>query len=515
VLQATGNNENDATAALTYTVKDADNSSATGTLNITFDDDAPTVVAPSGYLENDSGTVLTGLVDYNMGADGLGNVNISTTVTASSAGEAITLTSDGHTLSYEVTTVNGLQTLTAYYMDGLTRVDVFKLAPNTTGIDGDYKFTLLQPIDQPAPTVTLSFAGINAGGPITELQVGSSLLVSAVDAGTNVNASSYIGINNNIMNDGESILYEFGTVKNTGGDLSIANSDRIVINNLVLSLFDTGSGTDSFAWTAYKWVDTNNDGVADTKLEVGTGTQSLADGATSSQTISVNGGFDTIEFTMTGGDIKVGGISYDSLGAAQDVTMTFGYSGADADGDSFNGTFDLTLTSGDNVASSGQIFSGTASNDSLAGGSGSDNLFGYAGNDILSGGDGDDFLIGGLGNDQMSGQGGSDTFIWKSGDIGTDTIIGFTKGVGGDVLDLTEILQGENMTNITSGGFLSFNYLDGNTTITIDANGSSAAGGTGQTIVLQGVDLTNGGTLTTNAAIIQNLLDNGNIKTDV
>ncbi|WP_374383083.1 DUF5801 repeats-in-toxin domain-containing protein [Dongia sp.] len=42
VLHADGGNENDAPVALTYTVKDADNSTATGTLNITFDDDAPT-----------------------------------------------------------------------------------------------------------------------------------------------------------------------------------------------------------------------------------------------------------------------------------------------------------------------------------------------------------------------------------------------------------------------------------------------------------------------------------------
>ncbi|WP_374656376.1 DUF5801 repeats-in-toxin domain-containing protein [Dongia sp.] len=42
VLHADGGNENDALVALTYTVKDADNSTATGTLNITFDDDAPT-----------------------------------------------------------------------------------------------------------------------------------------------------------------------------------------------------------------------------------------------------------------------------------------------------------------------------------------------------------------------------------------------------------------------------------------------------------------------------------------
>jgi VCBS repeat-containing protein len=45
VLHTAGGDENDAFAALTYTVTDSDGSTANGTLNITFDDDAPTVTA--------------------------------------------------------------------------------------------------------------------------------------------------------------------------------------------------------------------------------------------------------------------------------------------------------------------------------------------------------------------------------------------------------------------------------------------------------------------------------------
>jgi VCBS repeat-containing protein len=50
VLHAPGGDENDALAALTYTVTDSDGSTATGTLNITFDDDAPTVTAGGAPL---------------------------------------------------------------------------------------------------------------------------------------------------------------------------------------------------------------------------------------------------------------------------------------------------------------------------------------------------------------------------------------------------------------------------------------------------------------------------------
>ena len=70
VLQAQGpNDENDATAALTYTITDADGSSATGTLNITFNDDAPTATAEASRKVAE-GAMVTGTFDFAAGADG-------------------------------------------------------------------------------------------------------------------------------------------------------------------------------------------------------------------------------------------------------------------------------------------------------------------------------------------------------------------------------------------------------------------------------------------------------------
>ena len=71
VLHAGGPNDEatDATAALTYKVTDADGSSATGTLTITFDDDAPT--ATSHATQNVAeGATVTGTLDFVQGADG-------------------------------------------------------------------------------------------------------------------------------------------------------------------------------------------------------------------------------------------------------------------------------------------------------------------------------------------------------------------------------------------------------------------------------------------------------------
>ena len=81
VLHATGpNNENspDPTTSLTYSITDADGSTAPGTLTITFDDDAPTATAeaPQNVAE---GATVTGTLDFVPGADGASVTHINGT----------------------------------------------------------------------------------------------------------------------------------------------------------------------------------------------------------------------------------------------------------------------------------------------------------------------------------------------------------------------------------------------------------------------------------------------------
>ena len=404
-----------------------------------------------------------------------------------------------------------MQSLTAYYIDDGLRTNVFVLEPNIVGTDGDYKFTLLEPVDQPVPTITLSFAGIKAEGPITEIKVGSSLLISAVTAGDNVNASQgFVGISNNIMNDGEVIQYEFGAVGGNADDLFINPADHFVVNNVSLELKDTGSGNDGFDWTAYKWVDVNN---VMTFVQVGSGSQVVPDGANASAPIYVDGGFDTIRIDMNDGAFKVGGLTYDSLGDAQDITLNFDYSGADADGDGFSGSFDVTITSGDGISSTGQIYSGTDGDDNLSGGSGSDNLFGYVGDDLLSGGDQNDFLVGGGGSDTMTGGNGSDNFHYGVDDLDgslNEQITDFRYGVDGDVLDLSELFGTKSVNSLVEDGNLDIDPVDADTVrVVIDADGSTG----GNDNVIIHVDLS-GGTLDSGSNIIDTMLDN-NIKTEM
>ncbi len=135
---------------------------------------------------------------------------------------------------------------------------------------------------------------------------------------------------------------------------------------------------------------------------------------------------------------------------------------------------------------------------------------GTSGNNTLIGDDGEDIIFGAGGNDTMTGRDGSDTFVWKIGDGGTagapaiDTITDFTTGSGGDVLDLSDLLVGENSGNLSQ--YLNLQFSGGNTTINVS---STAGGSVVQTITLEGVNIGTHG-----PAIINNLLDNGNLDID-
>ncbi|MBD8772159.1 type I secretion C-terminal target domain-containing protein, partial [Pseudomonas coleopterorum] len=80
---------------------------------------------------------------------------------------------------------------------------------------------------------------------------------------------------------------------------------------------------------------------------------------------------------------------------------------------------------------------------------GNDFLNGGDGDDIIYGQRGDDTLRGGAGNDVLFGGAGKDTFVWKSGDVGTDTIKDFSHAEG-DKLDLSDLLPSDAETNLAN-----------------------------------------------------------------
>ena len=239
----------------------------------------------------------------------------------------------------------------------------------------------------------------------------------------------------------------------------------------------------------------------------------------------------------SGDDILSGGDGHDTLSGGDGSDTLFGNAGNDylsggADNDSLFGGADndyLDGDAGDDLVDGGtgdDIVQGGDGNDLVYGGAGNDKLEGEAGYDLLVGGAGDDSLFGGTGvdvlnggagNDVLSGGDDIDTFVWSNGDEGTeatpasDIITDFTVGMGGDVLNLADMLQGENTGNLTD--YLHFES-DGNggTVINVDTDGGGTFAET-QQITLTSVDLTAGGTLS-DQNILDNLLADGNLIVD-
>ncbi len=173
--------------------------------------------------------------------------------------------------------------------------------------------------------------------------------------------------------------------------------------------------------------------------------------------------------------------------------------------------------------SGNDILYGQGGDDFLYGDDGNDILYGGTGKDTLHGGAGNDILIGGKGDDILIGGEGSDTFKWEFGDQGTtaapavDVIKNFSTASvanGGDVLDLQDMLQGEKDGTLSQ--YLHFSKdpaNSANTVIEISTAGKIGQGAD-QKIILENVDLTNGGKLATDQAIINDLLQKGKLNVD-
>ncbi|WP_447981523.1 retention module-containing protein [Achromobacter kerstersii] len=162
---------------------------------------------------------------------------------------------------------------------------------------------------------------------------------------------------------------------------------------------------------------------------------------------------------------------------------------------------------------------GGKGDDILYGQGGNDYLNGGEGNDILYGGTGNDVLVGGKGNDILVGGSGSDTFKWELNDQGTsaapavDRIKDFSNATianQGDVLDLRDLLQGEHTGTLSQ--FLEFKKQGNDTVINVSTNGDLQHN-VNQKIVLENVDLTNNGALSS-AQVINDLLTKGKLIVD-
>ena len=459
------------------------------TLTVTVEDDSPVAAVTPGHFQNSTNTVLNGTL-ANIGADST-SADVNITSITPPAG----LTSNGVALVYTTSSDGSTITATA----GVGGSPVFTMQASS---NGTYTFTQSQLLDLSVLTSTLQ-GTVGAGGPQSAYYIYADGTFGSVESAKdwavkitgsgNINPSTQgMGVDNNLFSAGETMRFEFD-------DEHASTVGGIVPNLTYLAkiTFDGLGAGEGVGYTAYYTNGTSSSSTATT-----------ANTVNGVLTVTAPAGFfiDYIDFAPTvDTSVRTVGVSTFVLDDTATKDISFGYNAIDSDGDTISGSVVIT-------AQNSHTLTGTAGNDALAGGSG---------NDILSGGAGNDTLTGGAGDDTLTGGAGSDTFKWSLNETGADRITDFNLAPvasGGDVLDLKDLLVGENANATSLDAYLNFSANgSGQTVITVDAN-AGAAGGTGQTITLENVQYTAlqtyaGGT--SDAAIITQLLVDGHLKTDV
>ncbi|KGK40952.1 hypothetical protein LH51_18550 [Nitrincola sp. A-D6] len=132
-------------------------------------------------------------------------------------------------------------------------------------------------------------------------------------------------------------------------------------------------------------------------------------------------------------------------------------------------------------------------------------IVGSTGDDYLFATDADDVLIGGT---------GADTFKWTLDTQGGDDVVMDFNVADGDVLDVADLLQGEEHGDLTD--YISVTESAEGTLIELTPQGDGS--GATQSIMLDGVSFTDlgidTGTMTTDEAIIDHLVNSGHINID-
>ena len=484
--------ENNDSVSLTFTVTDADNSTADGTLTIDFDDDTPMAIDPDmAFLVNQINASVTGValdvdgnIDDNVGADQLGTLTF-TAANGSDSGFTsnmlniyLYVSADGQTMIGSTTEPDGPPvTLTA---DDLAVTDnqVFTVQLNTDGMIGDsndtYDFTLHQQVDGGQTTFSTNdgsydfeggndnYAYYNDNSPNPNPDILLTPVTGPGYSGTSINGNaSEAGVGGGgggqDVGSSEGIRVDF--VVNIAGSPNASDDypdgadhtfdSHAVVNGAQATLTSQGAGNSNVAVRAYSDPDGNNmvgDGtqkdiirvvIGGTLIFTSTGTQS---GVTVTFDADGNGGVN-ISNVADGTTIQVytlDGLTTLEFDYLSGNTFSLGNFGAaiPEPGDVINMDYGLQLTDADGdimVIDDGiQIQISPEDHQLHQGTSAGETLdFSGSGNQAVTllGLEGDDELIGAEGNDILIGGKGDDILT------------------GGDGVDVFDWNQGDEGTD--------------------------------------------------------------------
>ncbi len=206
-----------------------------------------------------------------------------------------------------------------------------------------------------------------------------------------------------------------------------------------------------------------------------------------------NDSFQVVEanglISVVGQKITANGKAYDGINSAlvKAIYSNLGSGNDFLDASGLSSAIPLTVIggAGDDYIAGGpgsNSLYGRDGNDTLIGGDGKDKLYGEGGDDVIQGLGGNDFISGGAGDDEIDGGDGNDKI---NGDAGDDSILG---GAGKDKIDGgdgdDEIDGGDgNDIILGSAGNDNLDGGDGNDTIYGGAGNDSANGGLGNDLI--------------------------------
>jgi len=452
VLHAVGDNDETSAppVALTYTITDSDNSTAHGTLDITFNDDTPTLAASDLAIPNIAGH-YTEAYDFHVGAD-------TQSFVSSFDSSALTWTNAraGYTLSYDAELSSPTMQV---YKASNGAADFFTIGVKD---DGTYDFHLINP--DPVSTVTVPdiLTGITGGSNLASYTIDSSVFggyfslkltgsSTAQPTDTITISSTQLGVGDNVMHGNKGDVLKLDVIPVLGKDATLTD--------LTINMDSAGlKTTDHVDMTVHYTTgpDTTESQVVGSDYSV----KYLFDPARTVDYVTLAPQDQTVSFKIEGV-----GASYQYSLFPSDYHLDFGLTGSDADQDHASANFSVEVNAADASNQSAKIkltsFEATATFPP------DDEQISF---DVqLQDGDGGVNTL-------------SDRFVFKSehlGDGGVDaTITDFTLGLpaaGGDVLDISDLLAGEGI-DPSAVDFDLANYLvvtgGTDTAIAFDANGT-------------------------------------------
>ena len=229
-----------------------------------------------------------------------------------------------------------------------------------------------------------------------------------------------------------------------------------------------------------------------------TGTAALnATGNTAANELIGNDGANILD-GLGGADTMIGGKGADTyvVDDAGDVVIE-SVAGVAGGTDTVTSSVDFDLSGHVNVerltlTGTAQSATGNALANTLTGNAEDNLLDGGGGKDTMIGGDGNDTIAGGLGADKLTGGIGRDTFDFNLLAEAGDTIVDFKLGAPGDVLDLSDLLDGIGYagSDAIADGVVLFAKSGANTIVRIDEDGSLGAGAAVTLVTLTNATLT-------------------------